>query len=42
MRKYRFQALEQAAQGGGGITISGSVQKACKCGMWRFGAEYGD
>ena len=26
------QALEQAAQGGGGVTIPGGVQKMCKCG----------
>jgi len=26
------QALEQAAQGGGGITIPGDVQKTCRCG----------
>jgi len=24
--------LEQAAQGGGGVTISGGLQKTCRCG----------
>jgi len=26
------QALEQAAQGSGGVTIPGGVQKTCRCG----------
>ena len=26
------EALEQAAQGGGGVTIPGGVQKMCRCG----------
>lgn len=38
-------ALEQAAQGDGGITVPGGVQEVCECGMegsgqrawWRMG-----
>ena len=26
------QALQQAAQGSGGVTIPGGVQKTCRCG----------
>jgi len=29
--------LEQAAQGGGGVTISGGVQKKCRCGTSGYG-----
>jgi len=31
------QALEQAAQGGSGVTIPGGVQKMCRCGTWGYG-----
>ena len=31
------QALEQAAQGSGGVTIPGGVQKACRCGTSGYG-----
>jgi len=31
------QALEQAAQGGGGVTIPGSVQETCSCGTLGHG-----
>ena len=31
------QALEQAAQGGGGVTIPGGVQKTCRCGILGHG-----
>lgn len=31
------QALEQAAQGNGRITVPGSAQKACACGTWGQG-----
>jgi len=30
-------ALEQAAQGCGGITISGSVEEMCRCGIEGLG-----
>ena len=33
------QALEQAAQGHGGVPIPGDVQKACRCGTSRYGLE---
>jgi len=32
MRVQIGQALEQAVQGGGGVTIPGGVQKKCRCG----------
>jgi len=31
------QALDQVAQGGGGVTIPGGVQKTCGCGTWGHG-----
>jgi len=31
------QALEQAAQGGGGVPVPGGVQKTCRCGTSRCG-----
>jgi len=31
------QALDQAAQGGGGIPIPGGVQKTCRCGTLGYG-----
>lgn len=31
------QALEQAAQGRGGVTIPGRGQRVCGCGIWRHG-----
>jgi len=31
------QALEQADQGGGGVTIPGGVQKTCRCGTSGYG-----
>jgi len=31
------QALEQATQGSGGVTISGGVQKMCRCGTLGHG-----
>lgn len=40
IRKIIFlvgEALEQTAQRSGGMTISGSVQKACGCGTWGCG-----
>jgi len=32
------QALEQAAQGGGGVTVPGGVQKTCRCGTLGSGS----
>ena len=31
------QALEQAAQGGGGVTVPGGVQTTCRCGTSGYG-----
>jgi len=31
------QALEQAVQGSGGVTIPGGVQKTCGSGTWGYG-----
>jgi len=31
------QALEQASQASGGVTIPGAVQKTCKCGTSAHG-----
>lgn len=33
----KSSSLEQAAQGCGGVTIPGSVQKLCGCGAWGRG-----
>ena len=33
----RVQTLEQAAQGGGGVTFPGDVQKPCRRGTLRYG-----
>ena len=33
------EALEQAAQGGGGITVPGSVQELSRCGTERHDLE---
>ncbi len=30
-------ALEQAAQGGGGVTVPGGVQEMCRCGIEEHG-----
>ena len=38
------EVLEQAAQGGGGVTVPGGVQEQCRCGTKRdrlVGAELG-
>ena len=40
--RFGFASLEQAAQGGGGVTVPGSVQEAWRCGMEGHRGHSGD
>lgn len=41
VRVFFFQALEQAAKGGGGVTGPEHVQNLCRCSAWGSGIVVG-